>query len=629
MIKNKFVSCTVLLLSVFFAIYIFYPALYGGFLLDDFPNLRGLSSVPAFNELTSLKDIFYFDLGDIGRPLSYASFYFQHQSWPDIPFDFKVVNFVIHILNSLLLYVFLASALKNTRYGSTPLAVVVSVVWMIHPMQISSVFYVVQRMTLLSAFFSLMFLVMYIHIRRSGSDKVTVRLLAELLVALLLLVLGILSKENAILSLGMVVALEMTVLRTEPVSLLIGRLRLCLIYLPVLLVVMAAVIGFDYLLKGYVQRDFGPVERMLTETRVLLDYLQSISLARAESFKFIFDNYPVSKGLFQPLETVFCLLFHIGSIGLAILIRKRLPVISLGILNFYIWHILESTIIPLELYFEHRNYLASIGVILIILCLVTDAFYVLRQKGHSIASYLVIFLAVVWAGNLAVTSSFLSRVWDNPLKLAIYIYNNNKGSNRAHAHVGMYLNNLGMTDAAARFYKETNEHFSDDPSKILLWLEIGCTKKDVEKPSLSVIENRLSQGKYYLETVRIIQELVNKELSGQCMVVQYDELLIMLDALKSNNNYQIWGAELSILESQVYEKVGEADKAISALEVALSYKERVDILLSLSQRKYLAGNILEAKKLYEKARVLCESKGQDCQYTHELETVQSLIFQTN
>jgi tetratricopeptide (TPR) repeat protein len=51
-------------------------------------------------------------------------------------------------------------------------------------------------------------------------------------------------------------------------------------------------------------------------------------------------------------------------------VRRSQPLIALGILWFFTGHLIESTIIPLELVHEHRNYLASLGPLIVIVQLI-------------------------------------------------------------------------------------------------------------------------------------------------------------------------------------------------------------------------------------------------------------------
>ncbi len=57
-------------------------------------------------------------------------------------------------------------------------------------------------------------------------------------------------------------------------------------------------------------------------------------------------------------------------------VRRRAPVLSLGILWFFAGQVLESTVLPLEIAFEHRNYLADYGILL-------PACYALPSTGYA------------------------------------------------------------------------------------------------------------------------------------------------------------------------------------------------------------------------------------------------------
>jgi hypothetical protein len=49
---------------------------------------------------------------------------------------------------------------------------------------------------------------------------------------------------------------------------------------------------------------------------------------------------------------------------LSILWRKRFPIVAFAVLWFLVGHSLESTVFPLEIIHEHRNYLPALGPLL-------------------------------------------------------------------------------------------------------------------------------------------------------------------------------------------------------------------------------------------------------------------------
>jgi len=72
----------------------------------------------------------------------------------------------------------------------------------------------------------------------------------------------------------------------------------------------------------------------------------------------------VSSGMTFPWTTVFAWLGIGGLFGLAWHIRHRWPLFTFGVAWFFIGHGLESTVLPLEIAHEHRNYLPLLGLLL-------------------------------------------------------------------------------------------------------------------------------------------------------------------------------------------------------------------------------------------------------------------------
>jgi len=142
-----------------------WPAVHGPFVFDDFPNLAALAKTGAVDSWRALgiylSESRYFP----GRPLAMLSFLPQQASWPGDPLPFKVVNLLLHGANALLLWALLrrVTAAVMTPDRSRLVAALAAVAWLVHPMQLSTVFLVVQRMTLLATFFVLLGLLAYVQ----------------------------------------------------------------------------------------------------------------------------------------------------------------------------------------------------------------------------------------------------------------------------------------------------------------------------------------------------------------------------------------------------------------------------------------------------------------------------------
>ena len=137
---------------------------------------------------------------------------------------------------------------------------------------------------------------------------------------------------------------------------------------------IAVAVGIVYLVlplgqwiwSGYEMRTFSLLERLMTEGRVLWFYLGLIFFPRLDVLGLHHDDIVVSIGLLEPLVTLPALL-GVGGLGwLAWRMRVRMPLVSFGIAWFLIGHGLESTILPLEIAHEHRNYVPLFGVLLVL-----------------------------------------------------------------------------------------------------------------------------------------------------------------------------------------------------------------------------------------------------------------------
>jgi len=178
-----------------------WPALGGPFVLDDQPNLSPLAVV------NKTGDIWAFTLtgvaSAIGRPLSYLTFALQAASWPDNPSAFKSLNLSLHIFNSFLVYlvcICVFTCRGEVGHESRIKSSIIAMLWLTIPIHTSTVFYVVQRMTILSASFTLIGILAYLHSYEMCRQRREYRSLVLLLLGTALGYFGgILSKETGIL----------------------------------------------------------------------------------------------------------------------------------------------------------------------------------------------------------------------------------------------------------------------------------------------------------------------------------------------------------------------------------------------------------------------------------------------
>lgn len=344
---------------------VYWPGLAGGFVLDDSENfgaLRawldgriGLLGVLATNES-----------GVLGRPLSMLSFAITAWLAGMDPFAFKLGNLLLHLTCGALVAAVvsgLASADPRLRAHHRSVALLVAALWLLAPIQVSTVLYSVQRMSQLSGAFVLLGTLLYVVGRPLLETPSSARRGLWLIYGgvPLCTVLAMLAKENGAVLPLLCAAVECTAFRSlrRPRHL---RLSLVAIMATPVLALCAPPLLDRLVLQGYATRDFTLVERLLTQPRVLWDYVAAILLPDGPRMGLIHDDFVLSRGLFDPPGTAVAILAWIAVVAAALIGARRAPAVAAGALMFLAAHAVESTVIPLEIYFEHRNYVAAMGV---------------------------------------------------------------------------------------------------------------------------------------------------------------------------------------------------------------------------------------------------------------------------
>lgn len=427
-----------------FAALCFWPGLSGGFIFDDYHNVQVNPRLQMTSlDAASLKQAATgYQPGAYGRPLATLSLAFDHYFHGKDPRGFKLTNLAIHLFNALLAFLLVRRllALDPTRNWSPWAAVAVATAWAAHPLQVSTVLYVVQRMEMLAASFVVLSLLCYLSGRQR--QMLGVGGTGWIAAAMVIAGLGMLSKESAVLAPLFMLVIEATLLRFKADSPVVER-WLKRAYL--VAVVVGAGLFFGWLLPRYAApesfaiRDFTLTERLFTQLRVLPLYLGQSLLPLPDLLVFYYDNYPPSKGLFTPWTTA------AGGVLLCALLvaawawRRKAPIASLGILWFFVAHALTSGPLNLELVFEHRNYLALLGVLLVA---AEGIRRIPMQDGPSL-KVAAIGVALAFLGTM---TTIRSATWGNSLLLASDLVARNPESPRASNDLAMAYIDLSGAD---------------------------------------------------------------------------------------------------------------------------------------------------------------------------------------
>ena len=342
------------------------PALSGAFQLDDFSNLAGLSRVSDLD--SGLTFTLSGDAGPLGRPIALATFALQADNWEQGAAAFLQTNILIHLLNAILLAICvfrLSLCMSLDRSRSMTNAVTAASIWVLLPLLATSSLLVVQRMTTLSATFALLGLIGYL-LARSRMNAAPRRALLWMTASLVAgTTLAMLCKESGVLLPAYVLVLEATVLeRPDKLENRIWRIwQAVFLAAPLLIIVAYLAMNMSYPEALLQRRGFSAAERVMTEAKLLWVYLFKAILGRPDTLGIFQDPPTVARSLLQPTTFLACVSWLALAAG-AMVWRRRHPLLALAVLWYLAGHLIESTNLALEPYFEHRNYLPIIGPIL-------------------------------------------------------------------------------------------------------------------------------------------------------------------------------------------------------------------------------------------------------------------------
>jgi len=393
------------------------------------------------------------------RQVSMLTFALNWYIGQDNVLGYHIVNNAIHLVTTCFLFLTVLNLLMSPRLkgkyqgNEYAIAFLSAVFWAVNPIQIQATTYIVQRMASIAAMFYIIGIYFYLKTRLSKLGHFRLLFIAG---CFLSFVLALGSKENTAAFPIAVAAIE--ILFFQDLKDRNTRRNLTVAF-TIAGVLMAACITILYLkgnitqyFKGYEDRPFTLGGRLMTESRILVYYLSQIFYPVVYRLSLVHD-IKVSISLFKPWTTIpsIMVIFSLLGIGLSQAIKR--PIVSFSIFFYFINHIIESTILPLEIIFEHRNYLPSfflffpvaVGLIWLI-----DYF---KKKNSFIQILLVVFITGAifscWVGT-----TVKNRVWANEKTLWEDCITIAPAMARPYHNLAFYhYQKVGDMNKAMQFYK--------------------------------------------------------------------------------------------------------------------------------------------------------------------------------
>lgn len=574
--KRSFYNYFYLLFSISLLFFIYWQGLKGSFLLDDYGNLDKLGTYNGIRNLdTFLQYISSGIAGPTGRPISLLSFLLNANNWPADPFPFKLTNVILHSINSLILFFICRLLLSLTSQPSDKIfliALLTSLIWSFHPYHVSTVLYVVQRMAMLSTFFSLLGIVSYCYGRQllTHNKKAGYQLMTGGIV--LGTLLAILSKENGALLPLLILCLEATVFSSgqSTVVPLNKRWLSVFLVLPSLLIVayLISLINIDTFDVVLARRDFSLKQRLLTEGRLVIGYLYNLLIPQMFYSGIFNESIQLSTSLLKPITTLSSVILVVFLPLIGYKLRKKQPFIALAILFFFAGHLMESSTISLELYFEHRNYLPSLFLFLPIV-----AFF--QNQGSKLihnSLYLFLFICLCFTYVRA-------SLWGNPSELSLFWAKQNQSSVRAQRTAALTLNEQGQRIEALNILSNAKARFPKNIAINLHWAIQQCQLNSISEKEFSDIIRATRQSKYLSNIFNLLESFIDLAVNEECSGFDKHKALQILDSLsrnpsvstKANINYQF-----NHLKGLVYLKNNQTKLAYNEFKIALNKSGRVD-----------------------------------------------------
>lgn len=599
-VKHQLIFSLLLYSLLGFALYLYSAGLPGRFILDDETNLYRLNSL---NNDSSLKSLFAYVADGLssalGRPVSLLSFAGQYYSWPHDPGAFKYVNIMIHLLNGIFILILcrqLLALMDVNRVRSLYLSLLVTALWILHPIQISTVLYVVQRMTQLSGLFMLLGMITYLRGRRQIIETPERKLVPFMWMSVGIGaggIFAILSKENGILLPLYVLAIEFTLLQKCSQSNLYKHWRRVFLYLPVALLGIYIVYSFNGFITDYHHREFSMLERVLTETRVLSHYLYKLFIIQPASYGVFQDDFTVSKSLFSPLNTLAAVLFIIGLFVAAFRFRKQKPVLAFAIFWFFVSHFLESGFIPLEIYFEHRNYIAVFGVMF---GFVLFLHWALNRINSTLIKRTALLAALGWCSIVVVVSAQEINLWGKPLLQAQIWGKERPWSKRAQVTRVNAFALYGKYKAASTTLHQLATKYPKDAAIYFALFQLQCFDARVTMYDFTSILKKLETAKSSYSALTTLAKIVLLKEQGKCIGLNNVQVEQLLNVLIKNKRFDFQLADLYFLKARYYLLLKKLDKALHFF--ALSWNKQPRMAIKMYQI-HVHAYLKQFKKSYE------------------------------
>ncbi|MCS5709179.1 hypothetical protein CC99x_009705 [Candidatus Berkiella cookevillensis] len=585
-------------MSLLTLVSLYWFGLMGPYLLDDMQSIQP-AQLQTFSWSILIEISSQNETGPFGRPLSILSFALNHLWFGAEPFSYKLINLLLHFLTGMTLawFVYLLQvAYRPKLKHKAMLCFLTAFIWLIHPLQVSTVLYVVQRMTILCQLYTLLACCLYIYARlrqRSQKSYVFFFILSGFSA-----VLALLAKETAVLIPFYLFIIEYFIINFKQSSQESSKRFYQYAKIFILSIIFFALSAYWYNLDHYMaifaEKPFSLWERLLTQINVLSFYIKLIYLPNLSQMSLYHDDFAIAGSI--NLEVILNLILLSSFLLCIYLCRKRAALIAFGFAWFFVSHLLESTLLPLELVFEHRNYLASFGLILVPVYLILHLTHVSTSKYRYIFSLLGVSLIAV----LMLMTWMRSNSWSSTEKFLQNALVDKPNSARTHIEFANWLMEKGAYSIA---YAELLQAQKIEPHNLgilLHMLLMHCYAEEVPEALYQQAKEKISQYPITPYAILVLDQLVNNFYQQQCKSIDKDKIHKIIQSAYKNSYLKHrprYKAVLYNLEAGLLLlNNNKQDAKILLMRSFETYPKRMQPLITKATLELQAGEQIEAKK---------------------------------
>lgn len=568
---------------LFIGFILYLPSLSGPFVFDD------ISTIAENDMLKQFPNIHLFYIYTPSRFLPYLSFAIQYFFIKESSFGYHLVNVIIHIINTFLVFFFtrsLVSILDRKFINRQPtvqfIPILASFLFLIHPVQTQAVSYISQRFAVMAAFFYLASMFCFVLSSRGRYG---------LYFFSLVFALGaFFSKENSFTLPISILVLDYIFI-SQSIRNLLKKWYYLIPYFMMAFIIyslrspIVSTSGVQVTIPSMTQGL--PISRyqyFLTQINVITRYIQLLIIPINQNLDY---DFPLSKSFWE-YSIIFSFLFLLTIIIITFKRIKKNQLFAFGILFFFITLSIESSIVPIaDVIFEHRIYLPSVGFLLAISSLIIYLPKGFLGKHMFFTRYLPFIVIFLIFSFLTYKRNIL---WGNDILLWKDTVAKSPNKDRPHFNLGCSYENHSDYKNAIEEFKKT---IAINPKHEEGYMHLGISFRQLGQ--MDKAKEYDLMGIYQLPNNPILQEnvaiLYLKEGNLAQALAGFQKVLSLNPQMKKS--YEGIGI--------IYLQKGEFEKAVTSFQKAIEIdRSYIQVHFNLAFTYEKMGKLDFAKAEYEK-----------------------------